>query len=219
MAAIAASTVCRDVTANWSFICLLPASAQTVKFRERSSDCLETVLACSGHPSDSIGTTSPRIWLTSFFGPSLGRRLVCLLPSSSFSKIPLLVKVIRSFHHFFHLIDGHSRASLRGFSQDFHIAHSGNFRRKRDMLAFVSGFPASTEWGLSKKIVRSSQYWPHMLRWSHRLFQEGFYQNYRVVSFRHILGKMILCFASDHMASSRLSSFHQMVASRHRLVA
>ncbi len=118
MADAAVSIACCDVTAGWSSICLLPALAQTVTFKEGSSDRLETVLACSGDPSDWIGTTSPRIWLTSYFGPNRGRRLVCLLSSSSFSKIPLLVKVISSSMLLFHLLGGHSWADLRGFSQD-----------------------------------------------------------------------------------------------------
>ena len=100
--AVAVSIIRRDVIANWSFICLLPASAQIVTFGEGSSGRLETALACSGDPPDSIGPTSPRIWLTSYFDSSQGRRLVCLLPSSSFSKVPLLVKVVRLLQYLSH---------------------------------------------------------------------------------------------------------------------
>ena len=39
---------------------------------EESPDRLETALACSVDPPDSIGTNSPRIWLTSYCGPSWG---------------------------------------------------------------------------------------------------------------------------------------------------
>ena len=61
MAEVVASTACRDVIADWSFICLLPPSAQKVTFRNGSSDHLETVLACSGDRPDSNGPTSPKI--------------------------------------------------------------------------------------------------------------------------------------------------------------
>ena len=108
MAAVVASTAGRDVTASWNFVCLLPAPAQTVTYGEWSSGRLEVALACLGDPHDLIGTCSPGIWLTSCFGPSRGGRLVCLLPSSSFSKTPLLVKVMRLSQHFFHLLGGHS---------------------------------------------------------------------------------------------------------------
>ncbi len=57
---------------------------------ERSSDRPETLHVCSGDHPDSIGSGSPRIGSTSYFGASWGRRLVCLPPSSSFSKISSL---------------------------------------------------------------------------------------------------------------------------------
>ena len=107
MAAVTVLTARRDVTANWSFICLLSASAPTVTFGERSSDGLDTVLASSGDLPDSIGTNSPRTRPTSCFGGIQGTRLVCLLPSSSFSKIPLSVKAIRSSRHLLHELCGH----------------------------------------------------------------------------------------------------------------
>ena len=56
MAAVAVSTACRDVAAKWSFVYLLPASAETVTFGERSSDPLEIVLAYSGDSPDSDWT-------------------------------------------------------------------------------------------------------------------------------------------------------------------
>ena len=108
MAAVAVLIARRDVTANWNFTCRLPASAQKVTFGERFSDRPETALACSGDPPDSIGTTSSRIWATSCFGASRGRRLVGLILSSSFSNTPLLVKVIRSSQNLFHTLCGHS---------------------------------------------------------------------------------------------------------------
>ena len=90
------------VIANWSshmrsssrstVMLLQVASAQNITHGEEFSDCLGTVLACSGDPldsPDSIGTSSPGVWLTSHighFGPSRGRRLVCLLSYSSFSR-------------------------------------------------------------------------------------------------------------------------------------
>ena len=121
MAAVTVSIAFRDITASWSSICLLPASAQTVTYGEGSLDRLETVLPSSGNPPDSIGTTSPGIWLTSHFDPSWGRPLVCLLPSSSFSKIPLSVKVIRSSQHLTHSLIEHSWVDWKGFSQDLGI--------------------------------------------------------------------------------------------------
>ena len=118
MAATAVSINRRDVTANWSFIGLLPATSQTVTFGERSSDRLETVLAWSGDPPDSLGPSSPGIWPTSSLSPSRGRRVVCLLPSSSFSRISLLVKVVRSLRYSSHSLSVHSWVDWIGFSQD-----------------------------------------------------------------------------------------------------
>ena len=132
------------------------------------------------------------------------------------------MKVIRSSQHLFQLLGGLSWADLRCFSQDLDNPTFRYFPENTWHLSsrpLISGF---TEWGLSKKIVRSSLYWHHLLQWSQRLFQEGFYQNSWDVSFRHILGKMhsvFLYFTSDLMASSLLSSSHQMVASRHWLMA
>ena len=122
MAAVDVSIARRDVTANWNFISRLPASAEKVTFGERSSDRPETIPACSGDPPDSIASTSPRIWRTSYISASRGRRFVCSLPSSSFSKIPLLVRVVRSSQHLFHTLCGHSCCPGvglgEGFSQD-----------------------------------------------------------------------------------------------------
>ncbi len=83
------SSVTSSPTGGRSCGCFwLPASAQNMG--KTASDCLEIVLACSGDPPDLIGTSSSRIWLTSYFGhfgPTRGRRLVCLLSSSVTSLI------------------------------------------------------------------------------------------------------------------------------------
>ncbi len=51
---------------------------------------LKPLLTGLGDPPDSIGASSPKIWSTSRFGANRGRRLVCLLPSSSLSEILVL---------------------------------------------------------------------------------------------------------------------------------
>ena len=81
MASGVASTACREVTANWSLVRLLPAPAETVTYGERSSDRLEVALVGLGDPPDSIGSAFLGIWSTSCSGLSRGRRLVCMLPS------------------------------------------------------------------------------------------------------------------------------------------
>ncbi len=86
---------CRDVIhSKWppsslsfgrDFICLTPYYSfhHDIGRAEMPSDRPRTALACSGDLSESIETNSPRIQLTSRFGPSQGIRLVWLLPSSS----------------------------------------------------------------------------------------------------------------------------------------
>ena len=104
IAVTVAPTACRDVIVTWCKELHLPASSlcPNIGHGEKSSDRLETVLACSGDPPDLIGTTSFRICLTSYVDPSWGRRLVCLFPSSSFHKISLLLKVNRSSWYSLH---------------------------------------------------------------------------------------------------------------------
>ena len=107
MAAVAAVfrgvLVIRGMLPRLTTSCLCPS----IGYGERSLVRLEVVHACSGDSPESVKTTSPRIQLTSHFGVSRGRRFVCLLPSSSFSKMLILVKVITSPQHSFHSLSGH----------------------------------------------------------------------------------------------------------------
>ena len=61
-----------------------PSFHQGIGLGEMFSDCLKTALARSVDLSDSAEATSPRIRLTSHFGPSRGRCLARLLRSSSY---------------------------------------------------------------------------------------------------------------------------------------